>query len=129
MGKHSGKTRKDIDERDLRTVEEAAGLGLTQDDIGRLVGANPATFVNWLKVDDELREAYDKGKAIAKRKVARRLFEIIESESRESAAAVFFYLKCQCGWREADKSDTQQTAQEIKIYLPEKITENNDNKE
>lgn len=121
--------KKDLDDNAKRVIKEASGLGITQNDIARLIGVAPSTFKNWIATDEEIKELVETGRAIAKRKVARRLMEIIESDRKDSAAAIFFYLKCQCGWRETDKASTQEM-REVKIYLPSKdINEANEIKE
>lgn len=101
----------------IETIERAAGLGLNLDNISYLIGISPRTLDRRLSDCEEAREAYNKGRAIAHEKVASKLFDLIE---KGEPAAIFFYLKCQAGWREKDKIENDNSKAEIKIYLPEK---------
>lgn len=101
----------------INTIERAAGLGLNLDNISYLIGINPRTLDRRLADCEKAREAYNRGRAIAHEKVASKLFTLIE---QGEPAAIFFYLKCQAGWREKDKIEENGNKAEIKIYLPEK---------
>lgn len=101
----------------INTIERAAGLGLSLDNISYLIGINPRTLDRRLSDCEKAREAYNRGRAIAHEKVAGKLFTLIE---QGEPAAIFFYLKCQAGWREKDKIEENNNKAEIKIYLPEK---------
>lgn len=103
----------------INLIEKAAGLGLNLDDISYLIGLSPRTLDRRLKDNSQAREAYDSGRAKARLKVSEKLFDLIE---RGEPAAIFFYLKCQAGWREKDKAEESNNKAEIKIYLPEKET-------
>lgn len=121
------KSKKDnLTEQQKRIIKECSGLGLTQADIAHLLEVPTSTFKYWIANDEEINTLIQQGKAIAKRKVARRLMEMIEGEGKEAAAAVFFYLKCQAGWRETDKH-SQESAPEVNIYLPQKEKPTADN--
>lgn len=106
-----------LTQNQLTTIERAAGLGLSLDNISYLIGLSPRTLDRRLSDCKEAREAYNKGRAIAHEKVASKLFDLIE---KGEPAAIFFYLKCQAGWREKDKIENDNSKAEIKIYLPEK---------
>ena len=87
-----------LTDEQITLIEKAAGLGLNLDDISYLIGLSPRTLDRRLKVSEKL-------------------FDLIE---RGEPAAIFFYLKCQAGWREKDKAEENNNKAEIKIYLPEK---------
>ena len=70
--------------------------------------------------DETTKEAYQKGRAVAKELVVGKLFDLIR---KGEPSAIFFYLKCQCGWREKEKDVVETTATPITIYLPEKETD------
>jgi DNA-binding transcriptional regulator YiaG len=108
--------KRELTDEEKRVIREASGLAIPQDQIARLLGVATSTFKLWVSQDEEINELVQEGKAIALRKVARKLMDLIE-EGNE--AAIFFYLKCQGGWREKDKAETA-TLPEIKIYLPQK---------
>lgn len=102
----------------IETIERAAGLGLTLNDISYLIGISPRTLDRRLIDDDRAKEAYEAGRAKAKLKVTEKLFDLIE---KGETAAILFYLKCQCGWREKDRvTETTGNKAEITIYLPQK---------
>jgi hypothetical protein len=106
-----------LTDEQITLIEKAAGLGLNLDDISYLIGTSPRTLDRRLIDDEKAKEAYKAGRAKAKLKVSEKLFDLIE---RGEPAAIFFYLKCQAGWREKDKAEENNNKAEIKIYLPEK---------
>jgi transcriptional regulator with XRE-family HTH domain len=103
-----------ITEDHKHIIREGAGCGLTIKDIARIAGISPRTLDRWM-TDEEVKECYETGRAIAKQKVVGKLFDLIE---KGEPAAIFFYLKCQCGWKE--KADVIQSTEQIQIYLPAK---------
>lgn len=110
-----------LTDEQIKTIERAAGLGLSLDNISYLINISPRTLDRRLVDCEQAREAYSKGRAIAHEKVASKLFTLIEEGE---PAAIFFYLKCQAGWREKDKGEIESNKAEIKIYLPEKESTN-----
>lgn len=118
-----GISKKELTSKEKHIIKEASGLGLPQVDIAMLIGATPGALRKWIGEDPEINKLVQEGKAIAHRKVARRLMEIIEGDGKEAITAIFFYLKCQAGWREADKQ-TQASPPEVNIYLPQKESVN-----
>lgn len=100
----------------IESVELMAGRGLTLDDIALILRISPKTLDRRLSDCEEVREAYDRGRAIAKRTVVNSLFDQI---AEGKIAAIIFYLKTQCGWRESEKVESDRH-EEIHIYLPEK---------
>lgn len=100
-----------------KTIERCAGLGLTLDDISHIISVSPKTLDRRLKDDETVRSHYEKGRAIAKMRVTERLHELIENGE---ISAIFFYLKCQCGWREKQEIQAEITTPTVQIYLPKK---------
>ena len=105
----------EITDEKLDQIEKCASLGLTLDDISMIISISRKTLVRRLADNEDARNAYDKGRAQAKLKVVTKLFELIE---QGEASAIFFYLKCQCNWKENAQTQTQMP--EVKIYLPQK---------
>lgn len=105
-----------LSEEKLNQIEHCASLGLTLDDIGLIISVSRKTLVRRLADNEEARNAYDRGRAKAKLRVTEKLFELIENGE---AAAIFFYLKCQCNWREKEKIELSEKPA-IQIYLPQK---------
>lgn len=103
-------------EKDIKQIEDMAGLGLTQKEIALILGWSSKTLERKLEKIEEVAIAYKRGRAIAKKKVTKKLFSLIE---KGHPASIFFYLKCQCGWREV-KEEEAEAKQNIVIYLPEK---------
>jgi hypothetical protein len=108
--------KKILTKKDIEQIEICAGLGLTITEISLIIGISRPTLNRKLDSVEEARDAYDRGRAIAKKIVTSKLFDLIE---KGEPAAIFFYLKCQCGWREKDKIENA-IATPITIYLPEK---------
>lgn len=107
-----------LDDRQIELIESCAGRGLTLDDIAAIIKVNPRTLDRKLAEYPEVRAAYDRGRAIAKKLVVDKLFEqIMEGKT----SAIIFYLKTQCGWRETDKPEA--FAGNVTIYIPEKVKE------
>ena len=77
-------------------VEHLAALGMTQEDVGKILGVSSDTIYK------HYNDAFGKGKAVARAKVANKLFE--KAMSGDSAS-IFFYLKTQAGWRETQHVD------------------------
>lgn len=77
-------------------VEHLAALGMTQEDVGHILGVSSDTLQR------HYSEAWGKGKAVAKAKVANKLFE---KAMAGDSASIFFWLKTQAGWREVQRVD------------------------
>jgi hypothetical protein len=78
----------------LRQVEAAAGCGLSDDEVARVVGVEP-------KVLDrpKVRKALEKARANVVQQVAAAL---IRKALAGNIPAAVFYLKAKAGWRDAD---------------------------
>lgn len=103
-------------ESHIPVIERCAGLGLTLKQISYIVGVSDRSLKNWMDKPG-VREAYDRGRAIATEKVAQKLFDKVLSGD---SASIFFWLKCQAGWREKDKLDETQSSSSVVFYLPSK---------
>lgn len=79
-----------IEERSL--VKSLAGLGMTQEDIGSVIGIHQETLRR------EFRDELDRGVIDANAKVAQTLFRMATSGTIPSAT--FFWLKTRAHWRE-----------------------------
>lgn len=105
----------EITDEKLDQIEKCASLGLTLDDISLIISVSRKTLVRRLADNENAKNAYDKGRAQAKLKVLGKLFDLIE---QGEPSAIFFYLKCQCNWKE--NAQVQSQMPEVKIYLPQK---------
>lgn len=106
-----------LTDEQIGTIERCAGLGLTIYEISIVLNISRPTLNRKLRDEEDVRVAYNTGRIKAKLKVTAKLFELIEDGN---AAAIFFYLKCQCGWREV--AEPQVETREVTIYLPSKDT-------
>jgi hypothetical protein len=81
----------------LRQYEAMASLGLTMQQIALVLGVSERTIAGYNERFQEMRDAYDRGRANRAADVAKKLSDLINKGDK---ASIFFYLKCQCGWRE-----------------------------
>lgn len=79
-------------------VEHLAALGMTQEDVGHILGVSSDAL------QKHYADAWGKGKAVAKAKVAGKLFE---KAMAGDPASIFFYLKTQAGWREVQRVEVK----------------------
>jgi transcriptional regulator with XRE-family HTH domain len=108
-----------LSQEQISTIERCAGLGLTIEEISIILNVSRPTLNRKLRDEEEVRNSYETGRAKAKLKVVGKLFELIEEGN---PAAIFFYLKCKCGWRETEVIQ-QNEHREVTIYLPAKDPE------
>lgn len=88
-----------------RQVEMLAGIGVPEHMIARVVNIDPKTLRKHYAEDIE------SGAAKATSKVAKRLFDIAMSDSREALTACIFWLKCRARWSTLDGPETQINVQ------------------
>lgn len=96
------KPKKVLDSSDYKRIETMSAHGVRIESQARILGLEPRTFENILKRDKQARKAVNEGKAKAETIVTNKLFNLIEDGH---PAAIFFYLKTQCRWKET--SDVQ----------------------
>ena len=70
----------------LRVVEEISSLSCSQEDAAKVVGITTTTFKRRLARDDELSEAWERGRARAKTSIRMKQFKLA---SRSAAMAIF----------------------------------------
>jgi len=100
----------------LTTVEDAAARGLTDRQIGELLGVSRATISRRKSDDDAFETAIKKGRARGVEQVANALFE--QALSGNTTAMIFF-LKCRGGWNEkVDPTEFLPTPM-LNVYLPD----------
>lgn len=92
-------------------VEHLAALGMTQEDAGYILGMVRET------IQRNYAEAWRRGKATAKAKVASKLYEKCMNGD---TASIFFYLKTQAGWREVQRID--HSSEDGSMASPLKVT-------
>jgi len=74
-------------------VEKLAGLGMPLEKIALIVNLSRHT------VEDNYRDAIERGNAKTLNQVTQRLFDIAMGSSKESLSACIFWLKCRGGWK------------------------------
>ncbi len=94
-------------ETDLRKIREAAGRGLTRDQIANALGISLSTLVDHASgrygTDAEaIQEALDRGRALGIDRIARALFQ--EAEAGNVTAQIFL-MKNLAQWRSEPKDD------------------------
>ena len=86
-------------EKDRKQVSLMAGIGLTHDQIAKIVGIS----------DETLRKYYDKelevSAAMMNAQVAQNLFSIATSKGAGSVASAIFWMKTRGGWREVERKE------------------------
>ena len=70
---------------DLLTVERAASIGCTVEDIAALLGLSRKTIYNHMEQDPELAEAMDRGRGMGRASLRRMQWEKAEAGSRHDA--------------------------------------------
>lgn len=87
----------------LDAMQESRGLICTSI---RAAGISKQTLYNWKAEDKEFSDKIDAIKDETKEWVQGRLLTLIENGS---AVATMFFLKTQCGWRETQHIEVEQT--------------------
>ena len=93
------KGRKKI-EIDLEKVEQLASRGLTKAQVASAVGISESQWYARESQEPDISEAYKRGKTKGVGTIANSLFEAARSGN---ITAQIFFLKCQGGWREAQR--------------------------
>ena len=86
-------------DKDRKQVSLMAGIGLTHDQISRIVGISDETLRKYYP--DELATSASKMNA----QVAQNLFSMATSKSAGSVASAIFWMKTRGGWREVDRKE------------------------
>tara|TARA_R110000868_G_scaffold2666_4_gene18841 strand:- start:1439 stop:1870 length:432 start_codon:yes stop_codon:yes gene_type:complete len=76
-----------------KQVELLSGIGVPLEQICVLAGIDRKTL------SKHYRAEIDMGHAKANSRMAKRLFDIANSDSRDSLTACIFWLKCRAGWK------------------------------
>ena len=90
-----------LDFETIQQIEKLSGLGLTQPQIAYVMNMKPEKFQWYLRKDSMMRQAMDRGVALANAQVARTLFKL--ATSGECPAATFFWAKTRMGWSEVNQ--------------------------
>lgn len=112
-------------ESDLTTIRDMAGSGATLDDIAIALDWSPSTLDRRKKKYPEVEQAYRKGRAMARRKMGDRLWDIAMADddngqpTKNAVIATIFWLKCQAGWKE-EPDIMESSAPQVQIYLPKR---------
>jgi hypothetical protein len=87
--------------KDRKQVMVMAGIGLTHDQIGKVLGIS----------DETLRKYYsqelDTAESLMNAQVAQNLSSIATSKQNGSVAAAIFWMKTRAGWRETIKAEVE----------------------
>ena len=96
---------------DLYKIFELVRNGVSMINVARYFDMTLKTFEAARKRNPKIEEQVQKGKAAAEAIVAGKLWEIIQNpDHKNNFAAICFYLKTQCRWRETErKEDNQDT--------------------
>ena len=97
--KRRGRPPYEPTEKDRLYVEKMVGLGLTQAQIGKIMGMAEETIAK------HFREELDSGEAKANSAVAQNLFNIATSREQGSVAAAIFWMKTRGKWREINHTE------------------------
>jgi len=93
-----------------------AGLGLTLDNIARVLGISPRLLDNWLKNPD-INALYKKGQGRAEVDISKTLFELAKSGN---VTAIIWYEKTRCG--RSDRTEIKHSGDAespVRIFLPD----------
>jgi DNA-binding XRE family transcriptional regulator len=86
-------------DRDRKQVTLMAGIGLTHDQIAKVIGISDETLRKYY--DEELSTAASKMNA----QVAQNLFSIATSKGAGAVASAIFWMKTRGGWREVERKE------------------------
>lgn len=89
-----GRPKYEPDDRARAQVRAMAGMGISHDDIARVMQISPPTLRR------AFRAELSTGKVEANTKVAASLFRMATDAQKPNVAAAIFWMKTQCGWVE-----------------------------
>lgn len=92
-----------VDEALLQRIRTYASIGATKANIAWALGIHPTTLYRAEKRNPELTAAFAQGKNEGLLFVMGKVRKLIETGDK---TAMFFYLKCQAGWRERGDAPT-----------------------
>lgn len=102
---------------DLNAVERMAAQGMTMRQIANFYCVPVSYLQKRRKMSEKMSQVLDRGKSQGVERVTTKLMELIDSGN---LIATLFYLKCQAGWREADKLPKEKEEKDqVQIYLPD----------
>jgi hypothetical protein len=91
---------------DTKAIEEMSSKGFTVAEVAAHMGCNPDTlYVNY-------PENLKKGRDIGNGSVKRRLFQLCEEKN---LGAIIWYMKNQCGWKDKQPDELENTVINVKI--------------
>jgi hypothetical protein len=92
-----------------RLISTLCGIGVPQKMIASQIGIDEKTLRK--HYDDDM----EKGRAKATSQIAKRLYDIAMSDSKESLTACIFWLKCRARWSTLDGPEVQVNVQNNSI--------------
>lgn len=100
-------------------VQQYAEKLFTFEQIGALFGESRQNALHAIKSNEDLKNAFDKGHALALERLTGALWDQVE---KGNTIAMIFILKTQFGWCEEQykigKQIDKENQQQVKIYLP-----------
>lgn len=109
-------THKPTD-KDRQQVTFMAGIGLTHDQIAKIIGISDETLRKYYE------EELDTGLSKVNFKVAQNLFSIATSREPGSVAAAIFWMKTRAGWREVKDINIGQGADQRPLTIEGRVVD------
>lgn len=92
-----------------RLISTLSGIGVPAKMIAAQIGIADKTLLKYYQDD------MDKGRAKATSQIAKRLYDIAMSDSKEALTACIFWLKCRANWSTLDGPEVQVNVQNNSI--------------
>lgn len=92
-----------------RLISTLSGIGVPAKMIAAQIGIADKTLLKYYQDD------MDKGRAKATSQIAKRLYDIAMSDSKEALTACIFWLKCRANWSTLDGPEVQVNVQSNSI--------------
>ena len=92
-----GSNAYEPDDNDRKQVLVLVGMGLTHDQIAKVMGISDESLRK------HFRDELDTGEAKLNAAVAKNLYNIATKQGAGSVAAAIFWMKTRAGWREKDR--------------------------